>query len=511
MQEVFDHLEAYGLIKEGHIARRLGRMSNQQLDEFLESYAESAKRRAPTLRAAVGETDIYPDSYADTLPISTIRQLALYANRIYLHDPLLDLLGEWQGLDFMPFLLLQHPNRADRLARFRSMATDRIESLLTLRPLASAAILHLIPTRFVHNERHPRALYADNLFGPGGSLEEIQDESEKAQAKERGGDGSTVPEAVQTYCSERIWVAPVRWEDNRPVPAIDEPLTPTHTIALGLDGDPFVQFAPFFRIMGIEEDADGGTFEGFYDIGDSEPLAPELFWPWVRSTASQYVVNRVRRLQTDLALASASRAQFLTDLVVSRDLASLNLSRQRSGDSDGVEGGGMSSSSSRAVAAILGMDIPYLDNVSLADVVRARQDEAAFEDWRRAVADAFDAIRTLPGSADFQDHADQAWGDLTRAPLAKVDRKVRALKRNLGLDAAILVGSLASYILTHENSLVAAAATLALVYGGTEAVKQYKQDKAEEDKLREMPSFFFWQATHGARAAHKRARPRKDE
>ena len=83
--------------------------------------------------------------------------------------------------------------------------------------------------------------------------------------------------------------------------------------------------------------------------------------------------------------------------------------------------------------------------------------------------------------------------DLLVAPLARIDQKMKNLRRNFFVDAAILVGSLASTMVTHGHTLVTAAAIVA----ASQAMTHYRQEKTEPDQIRQHPSFFYWEVTRG--------------
>jgi len=66
------------------------------------------------------------------------------------------------------------------------------------------------------------------------------------------------------------------------------------------------------------------------------------------------------------------------------------------------------------------------------------------------------------------------------------------LKRNLFIDASIVIGSLVATFVTQGNTMVTSAALVA----STMALEKYKEDKDKEDSVKQLPSFFFWDLTH---------------
>ncbi|WP_243375061.1 hypothetical protein [Geotalea sp. SG265] len=67
---------------------------------------------------------------------------------------------------------------------------------------------------------------------------------------------------------------------------------------------------------------------------------------------------------------------------------------------------------------------------------------------------------------------------------------MKALRRNLFLDAVMFIGTLTTSILAKEPVTAGAALLLA-----GKAVSDYKGNKNEEDKIKESPGYFYWKAS----------------
>ena len=99
MKDIYLHLQQYGLSKRGKTSHRLERISEAKISDFLNSYLQLAHRRPLAITSSPGAMSIYPDSRGGPLPDDIIRQLAIYVDRIYIHDPLIQMALEWQSLD----------------------------------------------------------------------------------------------------------------------------------------------------------------------------------------------------------------------------------------------------------------------------------------------------------------------------------------------------------------------------------------------------------------------------
>ncbi len=215
--------------------------------------------------------------------------------------------------------------------------------------------------------------------------------------------------------------------------------------------------------------------------GPGQPVDPNTFRNWVEGSRNDVLLERLGTLQRDLYLAALSKSRFITNLPASRDLAGLDLDHADAGN-DGV------------VSALLRVRLPYFREVSNDQLVKARRNEAAFEEFRAALGKAFNSIERGP-EVDLQARVDEVVRDMLLAPVARIEARMKSLRRNLFLDALMLSGTLGATILTQGNTLTTAAALLV----ARQTLSDYKSQKAEQDKIRESPGFLYWEATRHSR------------
>lgn len=472
MHRIYRFLGSYGLATQDKVERRLRRFSDAKLAKFVESYLEMAGRRALAVRAPMGAVDIYPDSWADPMPTTLIKQLGIYANRIYVHDPLVKMGVEWQYVDVLIPYVMKYKTRDERVSHYRAKLASSIRKILDLQPFVESGVVHLLPTELILPRREPGALYADDLYGTEGTL--VQE-------------SKYLPPRFNEYCDDFLRAYLADYVDQEPTIVGTQVSAPCRMIAVQFADDPIPKFYHLFSITVPEgSDAQDGKFEVYFDITGQEPVHPSTFQHWLEGSRQKTAIERVECLQHDLLLAAVARARFITNLPVSRDLAQLDITPE------------LSAKSSDVITALLKLDLPYFENVSLAEVVKARQNEAAFEEFRVALDKAFKEIEALPDSPEFQKAVDEVSRDILLRPLARIEQKMKSLQRSLLIDAVIAAGSLISTIITQGNTLIGAAAILA----ASKALEMYKKDKAQEEEVKELPSFFYWQVTRKAQKRH---------
>ncbi|MGB8343582.1 MAG: hypothetical protein WCD86_01800 [Ktedonobacteraceae bacterium] len=476
---IYEHFSAYGLAESGKAARRLQQLSESELAQFFTIYIAQARRRSPVFRADAGNMDIYPDSWDPAVSLDTVKQLAIYAHRVYLHDALLELAHGWQDLEYDLGALLQYPTEEERRGHHLAEVAQAIEDMLALRPLVEAGIVHFAPTFFIQDHRNPRNIYLDNFYSSKGLADEI-----------RGpGQPFTLPPAFDQYIRDHFHVVPARYSNDRLTLYPTETLTPRSSIALYFDGDPF----PHFQMLG--DVSPSKTEEMIVDIHYAldEHLPDEImFWDWVEGTKREVLRERTGRLQLDLIIAGEARAKFLTSLPTSKDLLQLSTTVEKSTSTD-------------VMTALLKMKLPYFDQASFGSIALARHNETAFEDFRIALNKAFREINNLQSPQEIQERIDEIRRDLLQIPLEKIDQRMKNFGHTLFPGAALILGSLAATILLQGTPLFAVG-TLAggLAFGGTEIAKVLQSRREQLTQIKELPSFFYWGLTRQTPQHHSR-------
>lgn len=473
MKDLYEHLRSFGLYKKRDIARRLHKFPRKKIDQFFNVYLESVQNRAFQV-AEPWVTDIYPDSWRGNYSISLIRQLALYANRIYIHDPLGVMYLDWLALDINPANIVLYKSEEDRLRLYASQLAKVIEILLEIEPLVKAGIVHIPPTEFFHNPRHPGMIYADDMYGVDPiPLQEVEEDNNEAFL------------IAQDYLTNNIIAHPAKYIDNQLV-VLEEPLiTPCRIIGLEFSDKSPMKVYHFGNIQDFQENPETGqsTFNVVYDIHGNIPIDEDLFRNWVSGSSKKFARERLQRLVTDINIAARSQAVFLTNLPLTRDLLLSNIDEEYKIREDKI------------TKAALNLRLPFFERVSFEDIVRARKNDLAFSEFREALEKAFAQIGDIADENDLQEKIDEVVRDVLYLPLKKIDNQVESFKRSLALDSAILLGTLSTTIFTGLNPLSITASALA----AGKALETYKKNKEEEDKLKQLPSFFYWDLTRNTR------------
>jgi hypothetical protein len=470
---IYEFFGTYGLTPKKPVFQTLMGWSDTRLTLFVEAYIELATMRELAFRVSPGATDIYPDSWDETLPFEIVKQLAIYANRIYLHDTLLHTARRWQSFDFEIPLIMQYSSHEKKRRYYRQLLSSDIERMMALRPLVEAEIVHFTPTALIQPYRDAKDIYADSLYGANSAdvpaLQQLPP-----------------PEAVMEYCRDHLRVVPVHFGDQyTPILHEQETLSPRRAIAVYFVGDP----SPFIYQLGDinVDNSEDGVVNIWYPYDERTPVDEGMFWNWVEGSKRQRIIARLERLQQDLMLAAEIKAQFLTTLPTSKDLAVVDMtpaSKQRAA----------------MTTALMRMNLPYFDQATFSSIARARRNEEAFEGFRDALDTALKEVTSISDPDDIQRRIDEVANDILARPIAKIDQQMKRFHRKLIPGSIVLIGSLAATIITNGNTLATLPAIGASAsYAIPEIIKAFQDRQEQREQIKEFPSFFYWDVTHNKR------------
>lgn len=462
MSKLYLHLTEFGLDKKNSVPGIVKNFSQGRLEWFLNLYADEALK-VDLYANELGSTDIYPDSEAGIVPTELVRQLGMYANCFYLHDPLVHLLHKYKTLDSNMLAVAQQPNLRDRIAEFKKELVETVFALLRLRPLADLSYVRFLPTT-LYTHVDPSAVLMSAIYGPDGPVkrENVQPLS---------------PAAIE-FMQTKMRFLPAELVDGATILHINGELKPSNVIGIQIEGDdPSIYCLTQLRPNPDEAKRKAGIPAIYFDPKGRTPPPPEQFHNWINGERERCLRNRMGRLEHDLRTAARANASFLTTLPSSIELANLNLSQ--------------SPKENPVLNTLLQLRLPYFDKVSLEDVARARRNEFAFEEFRVALRKSLGEASAIEDQFERQRRIEEISQDIIRAPLAKIDERMQSLNTKIAVQAVVLTGTLAASLVSGAITL-AGAATLA-------AGVAYRASKVEQEEIKRLPSYFYWDLTKDAR------------
>lgn len=211
-------------------------------------------------------------------------------------------------------------------------------------------------------------------------------------------------------------------------------------------------------------------FQLFTWIPD-EPPREELFEAWVTQCINQVSGVAYAGVVADIVTAAATGSMMLTDSELVSDLLELRV----------TQNGRL-----REDLANLAMrfELPFMDNLAVADVMRIRQFEGeAFQNYRLELQRQLRDLRGIESEEELARRLEDVQHEIAEVQVRRVEQEIGRLRRDLFREAAIGAASLVTMVPTQGLSLAG------LLLAMREAVKSGLD---YVDVVRRDPSYFVW-------------------
>jgi len=273
MDNPFLLLDSFGLSNQSTIVERLSAWGEEEFERFFDAYSQSALTRRLIVPSGLGSTEVFPDSASGTVPLGLIRQLCVYVSRFYIHDPILALRGEHLTLHTSFERVARTNSREQRLADFRGEVGRTISEVLPIRPLVEAGVVHMSPTAFAREQPEPGAIYASDMYGPGGQLQ---------VGGEIASPSLELPPGLMDYINDHLVILPVRFEKGRTIAILNEELNPTNSIAVQFEDGVSPMISCLSNVsVGKEKRGKATLMMRFAFNSSDQDIDPDTFRQWV--------------------------------------------------------------------------------------------------------------------------------------------------------------------------------------------------------------------------------------
>jgi hypothetical protein len=396
------------------------------------------------------------------LNLQLVSQCAWYVSEFVIRDPLYELSAPVSNAQ-RPFEKMLGLEEGDAAAR-REEIFETVRQLKEITPMVAAGYVRLLPT--------------SRLFEPPEQL---------PITMPRDGGADLLPAPLMQWFRERVSVKRVELKDGKML-VFDAPggLEPRRSIAVQFNPvstDPFASTDgsqgadPIFPYNLMEQrvvdfDEVTGKFSAFLHLPDTAP-EPEYFKAWVRQSIHTSAFEVVRRTATEIRLANRFNARYLTLSPFTANL--LGATTSESSRTDVV---------AQTVNAIVDLDVPFLPEASVSDIMRVRQDEGeAFQAFRDALEAQLRELELEEDPERARIKAEHVRHELATIQLAAVERQVKKFRRKFVTDSVLAVGTLAAALPTGGLSLLGTGIAGASIY----------KAKAEYDQgVKTHPAYFLW-------------------
>lgn len=424
-------------------------LSDEELVTELSRYREHVLARIEEVQAEVLDNTTALGAYFGTslsasAKIQNLLRASLYFDRLVIDDP-----------------LFPHSRKpasiSDAFAEFfgyetgglnRQAVSDAGRLVLMLQPLVAAGVLKLVPSSLQHEPPREIGLtYSPTLFA------------------------ERVPDGLLAWFHGRADVVPMKqvdgggWSYRK-----DSKLEPCRAIAVTLRGHDHGMCYHLPEVKYEPHPEDDDRFRLYTWIPD-EPPSGESFDAWVTQCINQASGVAYAAVAADIVTAAATGSMILTDSEFVSDLLEVRVSKN---------------GTLREDLANLAMrfELPFMENLTIADVVRIRQSEGeAFQNYRLELQRHLRDIRGIVSEEELARRLEDIQHEIVEVQVRRVEQEIRRLRRDLFRGAAIGAASLSTMIPTQGLSLAG------LVLATSEAVKSGLD---YVDMTRRDPSYFVW-------------------
>ncbi len=446
----YDYLNDSLLLDSTLITRRYSGLSDAELEQELIKYREYCLKVLPEIRDVVKSQGVVSCLATDTLShTSHLKQAALYLEEAVVTDPIFELtdfitqateaLTSFIGMDPTP--------KVDR-----QKLTEAAVRLIELRPLVAGGYVKLYPVTFeLEKGTEIPLLYSDVGF-----------------------EDCLPPHILEQYKANAD-VRSVKNDNGRML--IMRDLYPCRSISIHFQGMES-GFAMGYLLNPTEfEPTDKENVFTFIQKKSSVPPSKADFYAWVYQSVNQTARNHYINLSKRIALSEYLGCMFGTEHPFESNLLNMNV--------------GSTDIQANTLNCALQMDVPFMEQVSSADLMSIRNNDGeAFQSFRAELEKGLREARYETNPSRVKAIIEDTRHELFEVQLRQIAPQVKHLKRTHFAEASIAVAGLGLSIVTGGASLIATG------IAGLNALKSHYDYKS---KITANPSHFLWNVKQKAK------------
>lgn len=420
-------------------------VSENDLIKELEKYRDYTISSLPILREEIKDKERLLRIFGakDYFSIDHLVQTAFYLDQVVLPDPLLPFSRNETDVSkaMSEFLGMKRNNLVDR-----QKLTLAVRKMKLLTPMVAGNYVKFFPVSYyLEPDDHIPISYSKNAFSDVLPSQILSSYREKAEVK-------------SLKKNEDGWV-------------VENCLNVGRGIAIQFSGDDDnnIRLYNLFEQEIVKLDEETRTAHFKMNLPE-EPPTVDYFNVWVNQSINQASIAHYQELLKGFFLSSSLGASFLTTSPFTHSLLGTNASGKT------IQG--------HTSELVLNMNLPFLTNVSMDDLMNIRENDGeAFDLFRRELESKFKAFRTTEDTELIRIGIEDAVHELAEVQVAKINQKIKELRKGALAQAVIAAGGLAGSVVTSGASL---AATAIAVANGYKSYSEYRE------KVRENPAYFLW-------------------
>lgn len=447
----FDFLTESFLFNDENIEDNYRKVSEQDLSLELKKYREYIQGNYDKLIEETqgnSKLNVSIESAGKLPNEQLLKQLALYIDRIVISDPVFEFTPTKSNIH-APMSELMGLNPRDEINRVR--LAQNVKYMKWTTPLVATQFVKYMPISLIHEA--PKDLpihYSPNNFS------------------------TDLPKEIFDLFYKAAKVCNVLKKDGAMLYNEDEKLTLGTTIAIDFDRE-HIRSSHLYQFMTSKIrkiDEKSGKFEMMQYVPDS--ISRNHFELWVRQSINRAAISEFQAILNEVVLAKKFNCMYMSKSQFTSDLLSQTIAKN-SVDAD-------------LANFSLNLELPFLNEISVHDLMSVRSENGeSFYNFRTELNSKLLNLRGLSDKDELQRELENISYEMNNLQVNEVKKEYRKIIKSLGVDAAILTGSLVTSFFTGGLTLIGAAGAIAK--GGMDYVKYLNE-------VKENNGYFLWKLNH---------------
>ncbi len=431
-------LNNYNSLTEDTLLRELSRYRRYILDN-LDAINKELTQDLSSLGAYFDTSSFIKPS------IETLKQTALYYDRTTLDDPLFAFTKPESDASksMAKFAGFNSESSLDRVKLSKA-----INFMIQTQPMVNIDFLKYAPISLIHETPQEIPLtYSKTLYA------------------------ERIPEELIGWFHEKVKVLPLRQNDNGVLfTKPDDTLEPCRKIVIQFSNHsrPMIYHLTAMKATPHPDKPD--VFETVQWIPEDAP-DQQYFDVWVTQSINQTAGSIYDHVVSDMSFARDTGSMLITNSEFISELLSLHLGKERNIDED-------------LSRLAFNLDLPFLDNISVENLMSLRQNEGdAFYAFRHNLQRHLRDLRHEKDIGILAKKMEDVKHELAEVQVREIESKIKKIKKELFGSFIVGVASLATVIPSSGFSLAS------LIWAGANA---YKKGIEYYHEAKEHPAYFLW-------------------
>ena len=445
---IYDFLTESFLFDQYSIDTHFSKFADAEIEKMLASYREFVLNNLETVSAEVAsdkdDLSIQTESFNTFLPPENLlKQLSLYMDKVLINDPLFELtrIESEQSQVFSQYLGMKDTG-IDREKLIRA-----IDYMKVATPMVAAQFAKFIPMSYIHELPSKTPIYySENYFA------------------------DVLPKDLLGWFRKYAQVRPLHKGNNYWYSTNENLSEPCRSIVIEFEGHSSPGPIYFLFDTEVVFHNDSTREAQFGQWLPDEPPEQSMFEAWVFQSINRAAERFYKSLISELKISISFGSIYLTTSPFTSKLLNLNLASKHHFETD-------------IANLVLDLEIPIVKEASAQALMRVRQDEIVFNNFRTELARQLKKLRLIQDHVTLKKELENVSHEITGVQLNQINNKLNNIKKAVFGDSVILLASLATTIITSGWSLLGALAALA---------KGYRDYNKYLSEVKQNPCYFLW-------------------